>query len=291
MEIAASRSLNLVGLTGRSYIFKKMPRPVPTSRVWLASFELPSILSINEKFILKDICKNIFLSFNEDIRPRLPHTPRVRLPVDTIPDRPILDQVSLLARKKILKAILHGIVDVYDNDINTLVEKVQISDFECVGHLPKDVWVTGTMAGNNNRRSPKANFIAALNKLTDLFSLGLVVSRDADFESQESEGASKLSIRRQLRVSCFSDQEGIDALMEHIKLVEDEDTGLKRLAPKLHWGDRVSDSHPYVPFQERTGVDSTFKDLVRGLNNLDPSRRFTAQALEHPWFEGIKLAF
>ncbi|KAJ5022807.1 hypothetical protein PSV08DRAFT_250353 [Bipolaris maydis] len=151
------------------------------------------------------------------------------------------------------------------------------------------------MAGNNNRRSPKANFIAALNKLTDLFSLGLVVSanisRDADFESQESEGASKLSIRRQLRVSCFSDQEGIDALMEHIKLVEDEDTGLKRLAPKLHWGDRVSDSHPYVPFQERTGVDSTFKDLVRGLNNLDPSRRFTAQALEHPWFEGIKLAF
>lgn len=69
--------------------------------------------------------------FNEEIRPRLPHTPRVRLPVDTIPDRPILvyeyldqdllnlvqGQVSVRARKQILKAILEGIADLHDHDI------------------------------------------------------------------------------------------------------------------------------------------------------------------------------
>ncbi|EUC38679.1 hypothetical protein COCCADRAFT_682 [Bipolaris zeicola 26-R-13] len=69
--------------------------------------------------------------FNEEIRPRLPHTPRVRLPVDTIPDRPILvyeyldkdlinqvqGQASLRARKEILKAILEGIADLHDRDI------------------------------------------------------------------------------------------------------------------------------------------------------------------------------
>jgi serine/threonine protein kinase len=58
------------------------------------------------------------------------------------------------------------------------------------------------------------------------------------------------------------------------------------------WEERAADYIPYVPFSEWTDVDSTFKDLIQELNNLDPSQRLTArQALDHPWFEGIEFAY
>ncbi|EUC45298.1 hypothetical protein COCMIDRAFT_5499 [Bipolaris oryzae ATCC 44560] len=322
--MAALSSLDLVGSTGRSYIFKKLIQERPhVGRVWLAS-------SRNENFILKDIPKNIVLGFNEDIRPRLPLTPRVRLPVDTIPDRPILvyeyldqdllnlvqSQVSMQARKEILKAILQGIADLHDRDIvhldvkpdnflvsyrsidhDILVKKVQVNDFENAGYIPKPRCVKGMLAGNNNWRSPEANFRGTLNKPTDLFSFGLVciyailgriiLGCDADFEFHESKGIPPICIRLPRQITYFGDQEGLNGLMKHFS---DEET--KREILGMHWKARMADNHPYVPFSEWTGVDSTFKDLIRGLNNLDPSRRLTArQALEHPWFEGVKLAF
>jgi len=41
-----------------------------------------------------------------------------------------------------------------------------------------------------------------------------------------------------------------------------------------------------------TDVDSAFKDLIRGLNSLESSRRLTVrQALDHPWFEGIETFY
>jgi serine/threonine protein kinase len=45
-------------------------------------------------------------------------------------------------------------------------------------------------------------------------------------------------------------------------------------------------SHTYKPFSEWPEVvDPAFTDLIRGLTNLDPTKRLTArQALEHPWF-------
>jgi serine/threonine protein kinase len=37
-------------------------------------------------------------------------------------------------------------------------------------------------------------------------------------------------------------------------------------------------------------VDPAFKDLIRGLTNLDPAKRLTArQALEHPWLASEKI--
>lgn len=71
-----------------------------------------------------------------------------------------------------------------------------------------------------------------------------------------------------------------------MKHVGDEEVNCEFL--RMFWEDRAADYIPYVPFSEWTDVDSTFKDLIQGLNNLDPSQRLTArQALDHPWFDGI----
>lgn len=61
-----------------------------------------------------------------------------------------------------------------DQDI--LVEKVQVSDLENAGYLPQPMCVRGMWAMNENWRSPEANFKGTLNKPTDLFLFGLVVS-------------------------------------------------------------------------------------------------------------------
>lgn len=85
--------------------------------------------------MLKDIPKNIFSSFNEDIWPQLrrrgSECPHIRLPFDTIPDQRIfvyryLDddflslvrkKPSLQARRQILKASLKGIAALHDQDV------------------------------------------------------------------------------------------------------------------------------------------------------------------------------
>ena len=56
------------------------------------------------------------------------------------------------------------------------------------------------------------------------------------------------------------------------------------------WEERAADYIPYLPFAEWTDVDEMFKDLIRGLNGLDPAQRLTArQTLGHPWFEGLEI--
>ena len=72
-----------------------------------------------------------------------------------------------------------------------------------------------------------------------------------------------------------------------MKHVGDEEVNCEILG--MLWEERAADYIPYVPFSEWPDVDSTFKDLIRGLNSLDPSQRLTArQALNHPWFEGVE---
>ena len=80
---------------------------------------------------MKDIPQNMFSAFNENILPRLPRAPRIRLPLDTIPDQRIFvyeylnddilslvrNQIPMRARKEILKATLQGIADMHDHDI------------------------------------------------------------------------------------------------------------------------------------------------------------------------------
>lgn len=90
-----------------------------------------SIRCGHDRFILKDIPKEIFSSFNEDIRPRLREHENLRLPSDTIPGKQILvykyltedflslvkQQMLIAERKKVLKACLQGIAGLHDRDI------------------------------------------------------------------------------------------------------------------------------------------------------------------------------
>jgi hypothetical protein len=58
----------------------------------------------------------------------------------------------------------------------TIVEQVQITDLENAAYLPKGRCIKGMLAGNDNWRSPEAHFKGELNKPSDIFSFGVVVS-------------------------------------------------------------------------------------------------------------------
>ena len=66
-----------------------------------------------------------------------------------------------------------------------LIEQAQIIDLENAAYLPRGRCIKGMLAGNDNWRSPEAHFKARLNKPTDIFSFGIVVSKislsDTDF--------------------------------------------------------------------------------------------------------------
>ncbi|CAN9080763.1 unnamed protein product [Alternaria alternata] len=182
-------------------------------------------------------------------------------------------------------------------DQDVVVEQVQISDLENAAYLPKPRCIKGMLAGNDNWRSPEGHFKGELNKPSDLYSFGLaciyavlgrvILGRDDDLKLPVSKGALPAFIRLQRQISYFGDKDGLNGLMKH---VGDEEANCEILG--MLWEEQAADYIPYVPFSEWTGVDLAFKDLIRGLNNLDPSRRLTAcQALDHPWFEGVEFAY
>jgi hypothetical protein len=61
-------------------------------------------------------------------------------------------------------------------DQEVVVEQVKISDLENAAYLPKPRCIKGMLAGNDNWRSPEGHFKGELNKPSDLYSFGLVVS-------------------------------------------------------------------------------------------------------------------
>lgn len=67
-------------------------------------------------------------------------------------------------------------VECQHNGQDTIVERVQIIDLENAAYLPKGRCIKGMLAGNDNWRSPEAHFKGELNKPTDMFSFGVVVS-------------------------------------------------------------------------------------------------------------------
>ncbi|KAL3469721.1 kinase-like domain-containing protein [Aspergillus californicus] len=257
-----------IGASGTSYCFKELPQE-----------------SGLDRFVLKDIPKAMFDNFNEEIRPQLPKSLYVRLPWDTVPGQRILvykylphdflalvkENISLQARKQILKASLLGIADLHDQHIvhlDMVVERVQLIDLENVAYLPPGRWIKGMLAGNDNWRSPEAHFKGKLNKPTDIFSFGLVciyamlgqvvLGPDEDFRKHESQGP--LNHIADDQISC------------HVL--------------EMLWEKRADERAAYHPFPAwPNSLDPEFKDLTRGLTNLDPAKRLSArQALEHPWF-------
>ncbi|KAK2809482.1 hypothetical protein FQN50_003750 [Emmonsiellopsis sp. PD_5] len=312
----------LIGATGRRYLFKQLIQERPhLGRVWLAT-------SGQDKFVLKDIPNAIFANFNEDIHPQLreSRSTYLRLPCDTIPDQNILvykyftsdflslvrKQVPIQARKQVLKASLQGIAELHSHDIvhldikpdnimvnyrgngsETVIEQVQITDFENAAYLPEGKYIKGMLPGNDYWRSPEGHFRGILNKPTDIFSFAVVciyamtgqVIFEID-EDHESQGNLPAIIHLQRQVAFFGDYKGVEGLKRH---VGDQEINCKVLS--MLWDNTEKDGFPYKPFLEWPSIDDeVFKDLILRMTCLDPRNRATAEEiLEHGWFAGCGI--
>lgn len=72
-----------------------------------------------------------------------------------------------------------------------------------------------------------------------------------------------------------------------MKHVGDEE--INRQVLQMLWEERSEDYISYEPFSEWSDVEDDFKDVIRGMADLDPSKRVTArQALAHPWFRDLE---
>jgi serine/threonine protein kinase len=189
----------------------------------------------------------------------------------------------------------------------------QIIDFENAAHLPKGRCIKGMLAGNDNWRSPEGHFRGELNKPSDMYLFGAVVSGSRvncgerqlsltsshhvvhlccawpcifglsdDFLKHTSKGILPALHRLQLQVSYFGDKDGLNGLM---KYVGDMEINCQILG--MLWDERKT--IPYKPFSTWADVeDVSFRDVVQRMMNLDPAKRIMArQVLGHTWFAGI----
>jgi serine/threonine protein kinase len=118
--------------------------------------------------------------------------------------------------------------------------------------------------------------------------LGRVIfGPDEDMKNYTDQGALASIVRLQRQVSYFGDRDGINGLLTH---VGDDELSLELLSNAYDGKD--DDDHGYKHFSTWSEVkDESFKDLVISMMSLDPRRRITAkQALEHPWFQNVKLS-
>ena len=103
-------------------------------------------------------------------------------------------------------------------------------------------------------------------------------------KSELAEDEDKLAIVLERQISYFADEDGLNGLLRY---VGDESPWYEILEViKSGFGEE----QPRRPFALWNGekLDEDFKDLVGGLTNLDPAKRFTApQALAHRWFKDV----
>lgn len=63
------------------------------------------------------------------------------------------------------------------------ISQVQLADLEDSAHVPPDCDIVGKQAGNWMWRSPEAHASGPVNKPSDMFSFGIVVSNPAHVAS------------------------------------------------------------------------------------------------------------
>jgi serine/threonine protein kinase len=158
-------------------------------------------------------------------------------------------------------------------------------------------------------RSPEAHASGPVNKPSDMFSFGIVVSNSAPVtfvtrhstpmhvlispqciyavqekilfavdENELGEGEEVLAHVLERQISYFADKDGLDGLLQHLG-----DSPWVEIFGVIR--DGFNTDNPRRPFFLWEGVDEGFKDLVGCLTNFDPAQRVMArEALEHPWF-------
>lgn len=108
-----------------------------------------------------------------------------------------------------------------------------------------------------------------------------VIFAVAEDKLEKRDGAEILGEVLERQVSFFADEDGLNALLEH---VDD--------SPWCHvfQGLRAAFNGKILrrPFSQWENVDPDFKDLIGGLTNFNPAKRLTAhEALAHRWFADI----
>ncbi len=163
-------------------------------------------------------------------------------------------------------------------------QSVQISDLEDAVLLPSGKNLKGCLCGNQLWRSPESWARARQNTPSDMFSFGVVgiyvMLNDIIFRvSDEELGGDAWSHILRRHISYFGDEDGFKGLLRHIG---EENPFFERFIALA--GDFDAE-RPRKPFTMWHYVDFEFRDLIKKMTNLDPTRRISARkALDHPWF-------
>jgi serine/threonine protein kinase len=168
--------------------------------------------------------------------------------------------------------------------------------------------IVGVQVGNLMWRSPEAHTQAHVNKPSDIFSFGIVVSYGNQFQLLESsgklpleciyavtkqlifaiekedlgEGEEPLAVILERQISYFADEDGLNGFLNHLG-----ESPWHQVLEVLRGG--FNKTNPRKPVSLWRGIDEDFRDLVTGLTKFDPAKRLTAkEALQHRWFGDVE---
>ncbi|KAL9135478.1 MAG: hypothetical protein Q9175_003330 [Cornicularia normoerica] len=298
-----STTTEVVGHSGCRYLIQRVlqEKGPPTRRVYLAT-------AGKQNFVLKEVSQPDFKYFLDMYR-GLRSCAYLRLLQDTIPEQSMFvyqyftdDLLSLAQKdlpialtKRILKDTLRGLAMLHDHNIvhtdvkanNIVIDweeeyfeikitQVQFTDIEDPARVPPGCDILDKQVGNWMWRSPEAHTQGRVNKPSDMFSFGVVcifaVLKRVIFavgEGELAEGEEPLSIVLERQISYFTDEDGLNVLLNHLG-----NSPWCRVLEVIR--DGFNKTRPRKPFSMWENVDTDFKDLVGSLTNFNPAKRLTA---------------
>ncbi|MCJ1403429.1 hypothetical protein MMC11_006652 [Xylographa trunciseda] len=302
-----SMGSEVVDQSGRHYLLSQIlqEKGNPLGSIYLAT-------SGTENFVLKHVPDSHF-SYMRDMYRMLCDKKYLRIAEDAVPERSIFayrylddhflsfaqEEISLSISKRILKDTLRGLIALHEKNIvhtdikpNNILRvwehgsRVQLADIEHSALIPANSDIVGRQVGNQMWRSPEAHCEGRVNKPSDMFSFGIVVSlRQVIFavsaEELEDGAVEPLSVILERQISYFADEEALKAMLNYLgdspwcEALEAVATAFSKTCPRK-------------PVSHWTGIDEDFRDLLVGLTDFNPEKRLTAkEALEHKWFGDV----
>ena len=92
-----------------------------------------------------------------------------------------------------------------DEDHGMVIEQVQLTDIEDAAHVPPGYDILDKQVGNWMWRSPEAHAKGRVNKASDLFSFGVVVSRQAQCKPSSLGMACSLMLSWSAYTPCLNE--------------------------------------------------------------------------------------